>query len=122
MQYKEAGADRRIVQFIKEEKVENALWEFLLEHCPVTDNEYYLRMAEVLLEAEEPDKAEIVLKRSLKAAPGDEMVLCLLADLAIKSGDIETALLHLSQIENPGDLSMKFQKMCMQLKERKQHG
>lgn len=122
MQYKEAGADRRIVQFIKEKRVEDALWEFLLEHCPVADKEYYLRIAEVLLDAEELHKAEIVLKRSLKSAPGDEMVLCLLADLAIKSGDIDMALLRLSQIENPSEFAMKFQKTCMELKERKQHG
>jgi tetratricopeptide (TPR) repeat protein len=121
MRYKEAGAARGLVQFIKEKNLEDVLWEFLLEHSPVTDKEYYLQIAEVLLDAEESDKAGIVLERALKLAPGDEMVLCLLADLAIKSGDIDAALMCLSQIENPSGFAVKFQKSCMELKERKQH-
>lgn len=122
MQYKEAGADRDIVHFLKEVQVEDAFWQFLIEHSPVTDNEYYLRIVELLLESKEQRKAEIVLKRCLQVAPGDEMALCLLADLAIKCGDIDLALLHLSQIKNPSEFAMKFQRTCMELKERKQHG
>lgn len=122
MQYKEAGADKAIVRFIKEKKVEDALWEFLMKHSPVTDKEYYLRIAELLLGAEETQKAECVLKRSLQTAPGDEIVLCLLADLAVNSGNIEVALAYLSQIKDPGELAVKFQKTCMELKERRQYG
>jgi tetratricopeptide (TPR) repeat protein len=122
MQYKEAGADRSIVKFIKQQEADNALWEFVLEHCVVQDKEYYLRMAELLLDAEEAEKAEIALKRSLQSAPGDEITLCLLAEVAVKSGNIDNALAYLSQIENPSELAVKFQKTCMELKERRQYG
>lgn len=121
MQYKEAGADRLIVKFMKNKKMEDVLWEFVLEHCTVEDKEYYLRIAELLLEAEEPEKVGSVLKRSLKSAPGDEIALCLLAEIAVNCGNIDDALAYLSQIENPGKLAMKFQRTCVQLKERRQH-
>ena len=64
------------------------------------------------------EKTEITLKAALKIAPGDELILCLLAELAINEGEVERAEEYLSLIVEPGELTVKFQKLCERLKEK----
>lgn len=46
------------------------------------------------------------------------MILCLLAELAINEGEVERAEEYLSLIVEPGELTVKFQKLCERLKEK----
>lgn len=117
--HKEAGADRETVLFMRENMVSDIMWEFLMQHSKVVDKEYYLQIANILFEFEELQKAGIILRRSLKEAPGDELILCLLAELAIREKDMDTATAYLSQVAKPGDLTKNFQRICIAVKEER---
>lgn len=115
--YQEKDASRQTVLFMRENMVSDIMWEFLMQHSEVTDKEYYLQIANILFEFEETQKAEILLRRSLAYAPGDELILCLLAEIAIRQNDAKTASAYLSQVTEPGELTENFQRICAAAKE-----
>lgn len=116
--YQETDAEKETVLTLKNENVSNDMWQFLLEHVNVSEKEYYLGIVNRLLEYKFVEKTEITLKAALKIAPGDELILCLLAELAINEGEVERAEEYLSLIVEPGELTVKFQKLCERLKEK----
>lgn len=118
VRYRETGADGETVLFMREHMVSDAIWNFLMQHCEVTEKEYYLQIANVLFEYEEIQKAEIVLKRSLMDSPGDELTLCLLAELSLRVKDVQTASSYLSHVEFPGELTASLRGVCASLKGR----
>lgn len=113
VRYMVTAAEREIALFMKVQKIIDSVWEFLVEHIEVTDQRYYLRIANALLEADESNMAEIILIQATKIAPGNELIFCLLAELSVNAGNVNLAIAYLSQVENPGELTEKLQKICM---------
>ena len=89
-----------------------------MRHCEVSGKEYYLQIANVLFEFEETKKAEFTLKRALMESKGDELTLCLLAELSLRERDVGTAASYLSQVESPGKLAANLQAVCASLNGR----
>ena len=57
-------------------------------------------------------KAEIALKFGLRMEPGDELILCLLAEQSVNRGEIVQAQEYLSAVTNPGELTVRFRELC----------
>lgn len=67
--YKEPEAEEELCLFIRENKVSDEVWQFLINHTEILEKEYYLRIVEAMLEYQMIEKAEIVLKKVLKINP-----------------------------------------------------
>lgn len=116
--YKDTEAEE-LCLFIKKNKVSDEVWQFLMKHTEILEKEYYLRIVEVMLEQQMIEKAEIVLNKVLEMNPGDELILCLLAEVYASRGEVEKAEEYLKLISTPGELTQKLWKFCGNLKERK---
>ncbi len=110
--YKTEEAEEELASFLRREKVSDDIWKFLLGQMNAGEKEYYLCVVNILLECGLTDKAKMTLQSGLEAAPGDELILCLLAEQAINKGDAECAQEYLMEVVNPGKLTMQFQELC----------
>ena len=110
--YKEEEAEKELADFLQREKVTDDVWEFLLEHMEALNKDYYLCLANILLETRMTAKAEIALKFGLRMEPGDELILCLLAEQSVNRGEIVQAQEYLSAVTNPGELTVRFRELC----------
>ncbi len=110
--YKAEGAETELTLFLQKEKVADDIWEFLLEQIDTMEKDHYLCIVNGLLECKEASKAELTLQSGLKAAPGDELMLCLLAEQAINRGESGQARRDLDQVTHPGKLTAQFREVC----------
>lgn len=116
--YQVTGAEKEIVLFLSNEKVSDDMWQFLIEHIDTSEKEYYLGIINCMLEYNFVEKTEITLRAALKIAPGDELILCLLSELAISRGEVERAEEYLALIVEPGEVTAKLQSLCKKMKEK----
>lgn len=116
--YKETDAEHELVLFLTRENVSDDMWKFLIDHVNVPVKEYYLDIVNCLLTYKVVEKTEITLRAALKIAPGDELILCLLAEIAVNRNEVETAEKYLSLVKEPGELTDKFLNLCKKLKEK----
>ena len=112
--YKE-NVEKKLLYFLENYDITDEIWEFLMKNFIVEEKTYYLKITNILFEGELSSKAEITLKYARNISPGDELILCLLAENYIKRGELEQALGYLDEIKEPGDLTRSFRSMCEKL-------
>lgn len=116
--YKEKAVEKEIVYFLKKHSITDEVWESAMESINVSEKEYYLRILNTMFEEQITVKMEMTLQYALQKCPGDEMLLCLLAEIYAGQGDIEKALKCLASVNDPGELTQKFRNTCEGLKKR----
>ncbi len=116
--YQETDLEKEIALLLENKNVSDDMWKFLIEHINVSEKEYYFGLIKYLMKYKFVEKTEITLRSALKTAPGDELILCLLAEIAVNRGEVKRAEEYLSFIIEPGELTAKFQNLCEKLKEK----
>lgn len=79
--YKETGSDKEIAYYLKQHRVEDVLWRFLLELDGVKEIEYYLLIVNALLEERVFDKAVLVMEFIIEKKPEYEPAAQLLEEI-----------------------------------------
>lgn len=116
--YREPDSALEIVAYLKKNKVTDVFWNFLLQDTKIKDLEYYLQMVDGLLEEKLMEKAKITLQYMLDKKPGDELALCLLAEMYIGEYNAAEAQKYLHQVESPTELTDRLQKICYRLENK----
>ncbi len=112
LRYKEKEAGREIAIEIEKIQLSPEGWKCFLKNESVLSPEYYLLLANVMLNEELTVIAKETLLFAKEVVPGNEMILSLLADMYINQGAFKEALVFLEQIEQPSEIILKLQQIC----------
>lgn len=118
LQYMESESEKEIARYLKEHTISDSLWSFSIERADVQQADYYLRITDALLEEKLQEKAKITLQHVKSIKPGDELVLCLLAELYMGEGRLTEAFHYLREVENPTDLTERLRNTCYRLENK----
>lgn len=112
--YKERNGYIELVEEIKEKGMTEEAWKCFLQNEPSLEAEYYLMLADALLGAGLEQIAWVTLSYGEKIASGNEMILCLMADLCINRGDLLRAVECLKRVKEPGNMTRNFLAVCQE--------
>lgn len=118
LQYMEPESEKDIACYLKDHAISDQLWKFFIECVDVQQADYYLRIIDALLEARLQEKAKITLYHVRNLKPGDELVLCLLAEICMGEGNLPDAHAYLEEVENPTDLTKRLRNTCYRLEKK----
>lgn len=118
LQYMEPDSEKEIAYYLKDHKISDQLWTFFIESADIQQADYYLRLTDALLEAKLQEKAKITLHHVRSMKPGDELVLCLLAELYMGEGKLSEAFGYLQEVGNPTDLTERLWNTCCRLEKK----
>ena len=115
LRYKEKTVCKEIVQEIKEQRITEEAWKYYLQNEPVMEAEYYLTLADILLEANMEQLAWVTLCHGEQVTDGDEGILCIMADVCVKRGDVQQAVQCLERVRKPGKMTDSFLMVCQKV-------
>ena len=118
IQYVESEIEQEIANYLKEHIIPDELWTVLLECADIQQVDFYLQITDELLEANLQKKAKITLRYARSLKPGDELVLCLLAESYMREGRLAEALCYLQEVKDPTSLTQQLQNACYRLEKK----
>lgn len=114
LRYMQKNVCAGIAVMIKQRQISEAAWKVFLQNEPVQEAEYYLLLADAMLEEGMQKMAWETLLFADSVVAGNEMILCLLADLCVNKGEFSKAADFLKKIEKPSDMAGRFLTMCQE--------
>ena len=110
--YKDKEASKELKDCIENEIISTELWKYSLQNEKELDVEDYLTIVNDLFDYNNRELAYVTLTNAEKVFSGNEIVLCLLANMSIEDGNVHNAVELLNKVKKPGEMTKKFMRVC----------
>lgn len=112
LRYSEKEACTELIKEISEKELTEQAWKYFLKNEPSQNLEYYLQLAEAMMEHGMDELAWDTLIYAECLFPGNEEILCLMAVLCVNNENLGKAEDCLQQVKDPKNMTHKLMKIC----------